>query len=192
MGHNPHTFSGTDVPCEHCSTLFYKTAGSDRRFCSKQCWYAFKSTKSESAAVYATRTANVPRGEDSPHWKGDAVGYSGLHYWVRKNLGKAAKCEECHTTETYRFEWANKSGLYLRSVDDWMSLCVKCHRRFDAARRPKKPLRYERETHCSNGHEYAVVGVYLNGQRTPVCKKCQSEKSAAYYQRRQAKERSNA
>jgi hypothetical protein len=28
-------------------------------------------------------------------------------------------------------QWANKSGKYLRKQDDWLSLCKKCHCRYD-------------------------------------------------------------
>ncbi|MEK6879712.1 MAG: NUMOD3 domain-containing DNA-binding protein [Nanoarchaeota archaeon] len=34
-------------------------------------------------------------GESHPNWMGDEVGYTGLHIWVRKNLGKPDKCEHC-------------------------------------------------------------------------------------------------
>ena len=29
------------------------------------------------------------RGENNPAWKGDKVGYSGLHKWIESKLGKA-------------------------------------------------------------------------------------------------------
>lgn len=70
-------------------------------------------------------------GDKSPSWKGDNVGYYGLHQWVYKTLGKPHVCSYCGTKESYRFEWANISGEYKRDIKDWVRLCVKCHRKKD-------------------------------------------------------------
>lgn len=65
--------------------------------------------------------------ENSSNWKGDAVGYQGIHSWIQKKLGKPNMCEECGTTEAKKFEWANISGQYKRDVTDYKRLCTKCH-----------------------------------------------------------------
>jgi len=59
------------------------------------------------------------------NWKGDNVGYSALHKWVYKNLGKAKMCVDCNTEKNV--EWANISGEYKRDICDWEQLCRKCH-----------------------------------------------------------------
>lgn len=66
-------------------------------------------------------------------WKGDNVGYQALHGWVKKVLGKPTTCEYCGKTGLtgYQINWANKSGLYLRNVNDWLRLCYHCHRKYD-------------------------------------------------------------
>lgn len=71
------------------------------------------------------------------NWKGKDVGYTALHAWVRKYLGKPNKCEFCGVEENNpnRFEWANKSGEYKRELTDWIRLCKKCHCLFDKKRR---------------------------------------------------------
>ena len=69
--------------------------------------------------------------EKHPMWKGDKVGRASLHKWVAKYLGRERKCTFCGTTEAKRYEWANKSRKYFRRLDDWVRLCVKCHRRYD-------------------------------------------------------------
>src|SRR5438132_873998 len=70
-------------------------------------------------------------GEKSPIWKGDDVGYTALHDWVRRHKGKPNFCEMCGKKgKQYKFDWANKSGIYRRSFDDFMSLCVPCHSKF--------------------------------------------------------------
>ncbi len=70
-----------------------------------------------------------PKGELSYHWKGDKVGYGGLHDWIRKQLGTPQKCVRCGTTEAKRYEWCNISGEYTRDLSDWERLCVSCHRK---------------------------------------------------------------
>lgn len=71
------------------------------------------------------------RGEKSNNWKGDSVGYGGLHDWIKKSLGEPSNCEECGDNEQKRYEWANISGEYKRDFSDWIRLCVKCHRKKD-------------------------------------------------------------
>lgn len=67
------------------------------------------------------------------NWKGDDVGYRALHYWVERNLGKDSRCDHCGTTDpNIRYHWANKSHNYLRDKNDWLRLCLKCHRRYDS------------------------------------------------------------
>lgn len=85
------------------------------------------------------RMSAVRRGRflsgEHPNWRGDAVGYSGLHGWVRRHKAKTGVCTECGAAVgTSRFrgtEWANVSGRYLRDLDDFVELCISCHRRRD-------------------------------------------------------------
>jgi len=74
-----------------------------------------------------------PKEEKAHHWKGDKVGYRGIHLWVVRHLGKAIKCEHCGKEKTTprSIHWANKSHNYLRELTDWISLCVKCHKKYD-------------------------------------------------------------
>lgn len=54
-----------------------------------------------------------------------------IHRWVVKQLGKAIKCEKCYSTEAKRYEWSNKSQLYLVDLSDWWQLCSSCHIKYD-------------------------------------------------------------
>lgn len=70
--------------------------------------------------------------EKSMHWKGDQVGYFGVHDWMTKHFGQPKFCERCgDTNENTRYEWANISGEYMRSRDDFFRLCKKCHNNLD-------------------------------------------------------------
>jgi hypothetical protein len=68
-------------------------------------------------------------GERNYLWKGNKVSYSGLHHWVKRMAGKAAVCSDCGSTENVH--WANVSGEYMRNLDDFVELCLKCHRKKD-------------------------------------------------------------
>ena len=71
-------------------------------------------------------------------WKGDKVSYQALHNWVARHRGRPTKCEFCHLEDKTRprwFNWANKSGKYLRDLNDWLRLCVPCHKILDKERR---------------------------------------------------------
>lgn len=67
------------------------------------------------------------RGVNNNFWLGDDVGYSGLHRWIRKELGNPNKCTKCETKIAKRYVWANKSGLYKRDASDWVELCNSCN-----------------------------------------------------------------
>lgn len=76
---------------------------------------------------------HILKGENHPRWKGDKVGYSSLHSWVKRYLGTPETCEECGKTNLKGkyINWANISGKYKRELDDWKRLCKKCHHKFD-------------------------------------------------------------
>lgn len=73
--------------------------------------------------------------ENHPGWKGDKVGYAGIHRWVERKLGKPKKCDDCGTNKRKMYHWANVSGEYKRDLKDWLRLCVSCHHKLDKNRR---------------------------------------------------------
>jgi hypothetical protein len=77
------------------------------------------------------------RGEKHWNWKGDKVGYIGIHLWMIKTFGRPSTCEFCNKrfkNGSRKLHWANKSGKYKRDRLDWHRLCVSCHKLFDLAR----------------------------------------------------------
>lgn len=71
-------------------------------------------------------------GDLSPQWKGDDVGYFGVHDWMTSRYGQPIGCEVCGTDDPEkRYEWANLSGEYRRDRDDFKRMCKKCHNDFD-------------------------------------------------------------
>lgn len=72
-------------------------------------------------------------------WKGDDASYSAIHIWIKNELGPPSKCEHCGLDKIPKgkkrgFHWANKTGNYLRNTQDWLSLCVSCHKFYDLNR----------------------------------------------------------
>lgn len=117
------------------------------KYCSRPCYH--KSRKGRPAwnigkpATWAIgnkhrlgKTNTNPHkmfGEDNHKWKGDDVGYNGIHQWVKRILGKPTKCEICNTDglSGKQIHWSSKSHKYLRDISDWQRLCVKCHADYD-------------------------------------------------------------
>ena len=65
------------------------------------------------------------RGEDHSSWKGDKVGYSAVHEWIKKHKPKQKLCECCNKKPAY--DLANISGEYKRDVNDFEWICRSCH-----------------------------------------------------------------
>jgi hypothetical protein len=87
-------------------------------------------------------------GKSNPNWSGDKVKYFGLHKWVLFNKGKANKCEMCG--EIVNIQWANKSHNYKRDLDDWIALCIPCHRAYDKGRSDIKDKIYRHDFRGKN------------------------------------------
>ncbi len=69
-------------------------------------------------------------GEKSHLWKGNKVGYHGIHGWVIRQKGKASEyiCK-CGKQAQH---WANtKAHKYKRRIEDFEAMCAKCHRIYD-------------------------------------------------------------
>ena len=77
------------------------------------------------------------KGDKNPMWKGNKVGYDAIHDWVNRTLGVPKICNECGITgkltkDGRRYlHWANKSHEYKGEKEDWVSLCHKCHFKYD-------------------------------------------------------------
>lgn len=67
-------------------------------------------------------------GKLNPAWN-ENIGYYALHIWVAKNLGKPKKCEFCGNERN--LHWASKSHKAKRDLQDYLSLCASCHKKYD-------------------------------------------------------------
>src|SRR3990167_5779932 len=79
--------------------------------------------------------------EKTNNWKGDNVGYAGIHTWVKKHKPKISLCERCNKNKPY--DLANISGKYKRDISDFEWLCRRCHMQKDG--RINNLKRYKRK-----------------------------------------------
>lgn len=94
-------------------------------------FYGHKHTDETKLKISQSKKGVITN-EKHPAWKGDMASYDAIHMWVRRNKGNANICEFCGITRLEKMvHWANKNHLYKRILDDYISLCVKCHWEYD-------------------------------------------------------------
>lgn len=83
------------------------------------------------------KTGHVPstnrkmqKGSKHYAWKGEKVGYRGLHYWLRRVKGEPTACTKCGEAQR-KTQWANIDGNYRRKPDDYVAMCSSCHKLHD-------------------------------------------------------------
>jgi len=75
------------------------------------------------------------KGKKHHNWRGDNVGYVGMHLRIYKKHGAPNYCEFCMKTDKKRYEWANISDKYHEDFCDWLRLCNSCHQFFDNSKK---------------------------------------------------------
>ena len=79
-----------------------------------------------------SKNRKLPKFDEHHAWKGESVGYRGLHYWLRREKGVPESCVKCG--KTGRIQWANISGEYHRDTSDYIAMCSSCHKKYDLSR----------------------------------------------------------
>lgn len=118
------------IDCDECSRKIKRWNSHIKKhnFCSKKCNYLSKKKN--------LNKGNFKNGKNHPNWKGDLVGITGLHRWIRIHNPKPSRCEKCGMKK--ELDLANISGEYKRDIKDYKWLCRKCHISFDKLNRIKK------------------------------------------------------
>jgi hypothetical protein len=78
------------------------------------------------------------KGEKAYNWKGDYEGKVAMHRWVDSVKGKANHCEICGSNNKSRYHWANIGHTYKRVLEDYISMCPSCHKKYDNANKTRK------------------------------------------------------
>lgn len=121
--------------CRQCKRNFRKKIGSSwklwiqRSYCSRKC-----QGLSFGEAQKGKNNPNYGNFESkSAVWKGDKVGYDGIHAWLRTKFGKASICENSKCLGKGRtYEWALIKGReYERKRKNFWQLCHSCHKKYD-------------------------------------------------------------
>ena len=133
--------------CSLCKKTYNTTESliKTRKFCSKKCYTKYQQ-QNPNDGTYKNGHLGL-REEKNGNWKGKHITYLHLHEWINAKRGKANKCEFCGKNEG-RFEWANKSHEYKRTFNDWISLCGKCHSKYD--NRGEKISKSLKKYHANN------------------------------------------
>lgn len=67
------------------------------------------------------------RGALNSSWRGDGIGYAGIHARLRARYGSPKRCSRCGTTDKRKtYDWANLDGNYAR-LASFVRLCRSCH-----------------------------------------------------------------
>lgn len=123
----------SEKECLACKKVFLRN-----RSYTKKRW---EEAKYCSHKCFGSVNGRTRRGMDEtkhPKWKGDKVGYAGIHDWMTKHFGQPAECEVCGLEDsTRKYHWANLTN-YLRDRKDWKRMCVSCHRKYDYSRQNQK------------------------------------------------------
>lgn len=69
-------------------------------------------------------------GKNNPAWKGDNIGYTSVHGWVRKYKPCDNVCEHCGSSKK-KLDLASKRKVYTKNFSEWLWLCRSCHWKFD-------------------------------------------------------------
>ena len=69
-------------------------------------------------------------GFDNDYWKGDEVGYHGLHGYLKRHNPKPENCQFCEK-KTNALDLANIDGVYKRDMKHFKYICRSCHNSFD-------------------------------------------------------------
>lgn len=113
-----------NIVCKFCSKNKIVPIYFPTKFCSYSCRSKYYAPAGHPCWCHL-------KGEERYNWKGDKVGYRGLHQWVNRRLGKPMCCDMCGDLKKSRYHWANKSHEYKRDITDWIRLCAKCHKEYD-------------------------------------------------------------
>lgn len=119
-------FQKSKIPCKKCGKI------SSKGLC-KKCNGKIQSERMKGRKLPKKWCLNISLGqreEKAHNWKETGYGYSTLHKWLYKKDITKDECLYCKIKKN--LQYANKSGLYLRKISDWIVLCAKCHSKHDS------------------------------------------------------------
>lgn len=161
-GHSLNKKTGTEKPCSNCGKVKYFKKFNIREFnyCSQPCyWRSLKGKPSwnkgrpwseEERKRMSESSKGIRFNTGKTHFKKGLIPwnkdekystitlskpeYKAVHHWISKQSGKASYCSFDKDHKSRVYHWANISGSYLQDINDYSSLCVRCHSQYDRIR----------------------------------------------------------
>ena len=111
------------LTCGKKFSHFNFTKKNNPRFCSQKC--VVNSTQFKKGEC---------ENEKNSQWKGTNASYTASHHWIARKRGKPHYCEHCKRSDLPHrsYNWANIDHKYNRNIKDYIRLCVRCHKKYDA------------------------------------------------------------
>lgn len=74
--------------CKTCNKEIsvWKCLLNRKKFCSRKCYFESK---------------KLLKGDKNNNWKGNNIGYMGIHKWLSRTFGKANECKQCGILGNY-------------------------------------------------------------------------------------------
>jgi hypothetical protein len=119
---NP-SYKGGKPKCIICGKQLSSYGAKYCKFCLMKYHHPAKGYKHTEESKQ--KLSNERIDNNNPNWKGDVVGYSGLHGYIKRKLKKPKICSNCNKIK--KLDIANISGEYKRDLNDWKWLCRRCH-----------------------------------------------------------------
>ena len=110
-------------------------------------------------------------------WKGDKVGKSAMHEWVRNHLSQPELCEICNLKPS--LDLANITGIYGRDLTNWKYLCRTCHMKSDG----RLDLIHRSRVPWNKGK----TGIYSNKLRKQISEKVKERWAQGVFTNRRPK-----
>lgn len=158
------------IICKNCGKEFSSRLSHNSKFCSRLCYWKFLKGKSFWNKGSFKKGQNT--GKNNLNWKGDNASYSAIHYWLYSHKGKPQICEHCGiTSKETKLEWASKNHLCVRDVDNYMALCISCHRNYDMTKEWKQNISKGKKGHIpwNKGLRIAKNKLSQNSTHEYIC-----------------------
>jgi len=93
------------------------------------------------------------------NWKGDDLGYAGIHRWLKNHHPKSGVCEQCGSEGKTDWAFRFPGERYTRDRGAFRELCRSCHWRFDGVRPSDEARRLAAEARRRQAREARLAEV---------------------------------
>lgn len=111
--------------CIDCKIEIGKHSSTKR---CRACYYKSRIGKNTFTAEGLESMRKSKLGKNNPMWKGENVGYTSLHEWVRNRMPLPKVCSICKATKNIDL---SNNGTYDRELKNWAWRCRSCHMKYD-------------------------------------------------------------